>query len=145
MAYHLDKANISIDFIYQMSELHNMVYYLGTQRLIELTTTVSLEYILLGIIQSMEEDFLNWQHFSLVPRHATFGEHGVIELMVVNNQKDYAFKYVNGHPNNTQQQLLSVTGFGVLSQMENGYPTFISEMTLLTAMQLPQLHLPLNT
>jgi len=112
-----------------------MVYYLGTQRLIELTTTVSLEYILLGIIQSMEEDFLNWQHFSLVPRHATFGEHGVIELMVVNNQKDYAFKYVNGHPNNTQQQLLSVTGFGVLSQMENGYPTFISEMTLLTAMR----------
>ena len=69
----------------------------------------------------MEEDFLNWQHFSLVPRRATFGEHGVIELMVVNNQKDYAFKYVNGHPNNTQQQLLSVTGFGVLSQMENGY------------------------
>jgi ornithine cyclodeaminase len=47
----------------------------------------------------------------------------------------YGFKYVNGHPKNTAAGRQTVTAFGVLSHVDSGYPTLISEMTILTAMR----------
>lgn len=47
----------------------------------------------------------------------------------------YAFKYVNGHPGNPAHGLQTVTAFGVLADVYTGYPTFISEMTVLTALR----------
>jgi ornithine cyclodeaminase len=60
---------------------------------------------------------------------------GVIELMPTTDGEQYAFKYVNGHPGNPAQGLQTVTAFGVLADVYTGYPTFLAEMTLLTALR----------
>ena len=60
---------------------------------------------------------------------------GVIELMPASDGQLYAFKYVNGHPKNTSVGLLTVTAFGVLSDVVTGYPLLLSELTLTTALR----------
>ena len=47
----------------------------------------------------------------------------------------YSFKYVNGHPKNTAQGLLTVTAFGVLADVATGYPVLLSELTFTTALR----------
>jgi ornithine cyclodeaminase len=47
----------------------------------------------------------------------------------------YGFKYVNGHPKNTKEGLQTVTAFGLLANVGNGYPVLLSEMTVLTALR----------
>src|ERR1700694_2067203 len=47
----------------------------------------------------------------------------------------YSFKYVNGHPKNTAEGLLTVTAFGVLADVDTGYPLLLSEMTYATALR----------
>jgi ornithine cyclodeaminase len=59
----------------------------------------------------------------------------VIELMPASDGQLYAFKYVNGHPKNTSVGLLTVTAFGVLSDVATGYPLLLSELTLTTALR----------
>jgi ornithine cyclodeaminase len=60
---------------------------------------------------------------------------GVIELMPVADDGAYAFKYVNGHPHNTQVGLPTVMAFGVLAEVDTGYPVLLSELTLTTALR----------
>ena len=50
---------------------------------------------------------------------------GVIELMPACDGQLYAFKYVNGHPKNTAVGLLTVTAFGVLADVQTGYPLLL--------------------
>jgi ornithine cyclodeaminase len=59
----------------------------------------------------------------------------VIELMPTSDGRLYSFKYVNGHPKNTAEGLLTVTAFGVLSDVATGYPLLLSEMTFMTALR----------
>ncbi len=47
----------------------------------------------------------------------------------------YGFKYVNGHPANTKEGLQTVTAFGMLADVETGYPVLLTEMTILTALR----------
>ena len=47
----------------------------------------------------------------------------------------YAFKYVNCHKENPNMNMFSVVGLGVLASTITGYPLFISEMTILTAIR----------
>mgnify|MGYP002683294590 CR=1 FL=1 len=47
----------------------------------------------------------------------------------------YGFKYVNGHPKNMREGRQTVTAFGVLADVGNGYPMLLSEMTILTALR----------
>ena len=47
----------------------------------------------------------------------------------------YGFKYVNGHPANMARGYQTVTAFGVLARVDNGYPVLLSEMTILTALR----------
>jgi ornithine cyclodeaminase len=42
---------------------------------------------------------------------------------------------VNGHPKNTHAGLLTVTAFGVLADVDTGYPRLLSELTLTTALR----------
>ena len=51
----------------------------------------------------------------------------------------YSFKYVNGHPKNTAAGLLTVTAFGVLADVETGYPLLLSELTVTTALRTPEM------
>ena len=47
---------------------------------------------------------------------------GVIELMPTSDNITYSFKYVNGHPSNPARGFQTVTAFGLLADVDNGYP-----------------------
>ncbi|MDM0041665.1 ornithine cyclodeaminase [Variovorax sp. J22G21] len=84
---------------------------------------------------AIEQDFVHWADFDKSARVANHSDIGVIELMPVSNAKSYAFKYVNGHPGNTAQGLYTVMAFGVLADVETGYPVLLSELTVATALR----------
>jgi len=88
-----------------------------------------------ALSQAIEQDFVRWADFDKSARVANHSDIGVIELMPVSNAKSYAFKYVNGHPGNTAQGLYTVMAFGVLADVETGYPVLLSELTVATALR----------
>jgi ornithine cyclodeaminase len=55
--------------------------------------------------------------------------------MPASDGQHYAFKYVNGHPKNTAEGLLTVTAFGMLSAVDTGYPMLLAELTVTTALR----------
>jgi ornithine cyclodeaminase len=88
-----------------------------------------------GLVAYIEQDFLRWELFEKNARLPSYSREGVIELMPTSDGDLYAFKYVNGHPNNTRAGRLTVTAFGVLADVHTGYPLLLSEMTLATALR----------
>lgn len=94
-----------------------------------------VENIITGMVDYLEADYREWERFDKVARVASHTPFGVIELMPTSNGKKYSFKYVNGHPSNPARGFQTVTAFGVLADVDNGYPTFEAEMTLLTALR----------
>ncbi len=107
-------------------DVHNMVRWM---------TQHGPEKIISGMIHYLEEDFSRWASFDKTPRVASHTPFGVIELMPTSDHETYGFKYVNGHPSNPARGFQTVTAFGVLADVHNGYPTFLTEMTLLTALR----------
>lgn len=107
-------------------DVPNMMRWVGDQ---------GAENIIKGMTAALEQDFLRWPMFDKTPRVASHSLEGVIELMPTSDGVTYGFKYVNGHPTNPARGFQTVTAFGVLSDVGNGYPTFISEMTILTALR----------
>jgi ornithine cyclodeaminase len=93
------------------------------------------EKIISGLIDYIESDFRRWESFDRTARVASHTPFGVIELMPTSDYETYGFKYVNGHPNNPARGYQTVTAFGVLADVHNGYPTFLAEMTVLTALR----------
>ncbi|GHG53906.1 ornithine cyclodeaminase [Sinomonas cellulolyticus] len=93
------------------------------------------EEIIASMIDYLEEDFRRWEAFDKTPRVASHTRFGVIELMPTSTEDEYGFKYVNGHPSNPARGYQTVTAFGVLADVHNGYPTFLAEMTVLTALR----------
>jgi ornithine cyclodeaminase len=93
------------------------------------------ERILVHMTEYLAEDFHRWERFEKTPRLASHTPLGVIELMPTSDGELYSFKYVNGHPSNPARGFQTVTAFGVLAQVDNGYPVFLAEMTLLTALR----------
>ena len=87
------------------------------------------------IAEYIEHDFRRWESFDKTPRVAAHSDEGVIELMPTSDGEAYGFKYVNGHPKNMREGYQTVTAFGVLSDVSNGYPTLLTEMTILTALR----------
>lgn len=91
--------------------------------------------VIAEMIEYIEEDFRRWEQFDKCPRVASHTPFGVIELMPTSDHESYGFKYVNGHPSNPTRGFQTVTAFGVLADVHNGYPTFLAEMTVLTALR----------
>ena len=87
------------------------------------------------LIDTLSEDYQNWQAFDKCARIANHIDGGVIELMPISNQHMYSFKYVNGHPKNPLQNKCTVMATGQLSLTATGEPLMFSEMTLLTALR----------
>ena len=112
-----------------------MVDFIGIERVRELVSRKGAARFIEELASEIEADFLRWEAFEKSPRHATHSAVGVIELMPACDGRLYAFKYVNGHPKNTQVGLLTVTAFGVLADVETGYPLLLSELTLTTALR----------
>lgn len=113
----------------------NQVPFVSVDQMMKIVMESGVETILRGVAQNIEEDFKRWELFDKTPRVASHSEIGVIELMPTSDGEIYAFKYVNGHPKNTREGLQTVTAFGVLSDVDSGYPLLISEMTILTALR----------
>tara|TARA_R110002072_G_scaffold35754_3_gene105466 strand:+ start:1048 stop:2100 length:1053 start_codon:yes stop_codon:yes gene_type:complete len=112
-----------------------MVHYASVKNVISLVVDMGPEAFLAGLTSHIEEDFKRWEQYEKAPRIASHSKNGVIELMPASDGVTYGFKLVNGHPKNTASGLQTVTALGVLSDVATGYPTFISEMTLLTALR----------
>jgi len=91
--------------------------------------------IMREMVDYLESDYRRWPSFDKSERVANHTPFGVIELMPISDPDLYAFKYVNGHPFNPARGFQTVTAFGVLADVHNGYPVFLAEMTLLTALR----------
>ncbi len=112
-----------------------MVEYIGVRRLRQLVSRVGTAQFIETLAGEIETDYRHWTQFDKSPRHAIHSPHGVIELMPTSDGRLYSFKYVNGHPKNTAVGLLTVTAFGVLSEVDTGYPLLLSELTFTTALR----------
>lgn len=97
--------------------------------------TVGLKEFMTRLYKNMERDLPRWDEFDKTPRHASFYEQGVIELMPITDKDYYAFKLVNGHPNNPKKHKLTIVATGMLATPSDGFPILITEMTLLTALR----------
>ena len=112
-----------------------MVDFIGIERVQQLVERLGAARFIEELAGEIESDYLRWREFDKSARHATHSPVGVIELMPACDGHLYAFKYVNGHPKNTSVGLLTVTAFGVLSDVATGYPLLLSELTLTTALR----------
>ncbi|MDQ1195476.1 ornithine cyclodeaminase [Agrobacterium sp. SORGH_AS 787] len=113
----------------------NVVPFVSVDHMMKLVLKVGIDTFLRELADVIEEDFLRWESFDKTPRVASHSHEGVIELMPTSDGTLYGFKYVNGHPKNTRDGRQTVTAFGVLSDVGNGYPMLLSEMTILTALR----------
>lgn len=113
----------------------NIVPFVSVDCMMKLVLAVGVEPLLRQLAAYIEADFQRWELFDKSPRVASHSQEGVIELMPTSDGSVYAFKYVNGHPKNTRDGLQTVTAFGVLSDVNSGYPMLLSEMTILTALR----------
>ncbi len=111
------------------------VPFVSVDNMMKLIHHIGIEEMLIGLSDYIEEDFKRWELFDKTPRVASHSEEGVIELMPTSDGEVYGFKYVNGHPKNTKEGLQTVTAFGLLANVGNGYPVLLSEMTILTALR----------
>ncbi|MCV2892002.1 ornithine cyclodeaminase [Lentibacter sp. XHP0401] len=111
------------------------VPFVDVEEMMHLILDIGLETCLADLTNYIEEDFRRWPLFDKTPRVAAHSSNGVIELMPTSDGQEYAFKYVNGHPGNMKKGLQTVTAFGLLADVESGYPLLLSEMTLLTALR----------
>lgn len=113
----------------------NIVPFVSVDHMMRLVNTIGVERFLTDLAAYIEEDFRRWELFDKTPRVASHSMDGVIELMPTSDGQLYGFKYVNGHPKNTRNGRQTVTAFGVLADVGNGYPMLLTEMTILTALR----------
>jgi ornithine cyclodeaminase len=112
-----------------------MVRFVGVQNAVRWIQSNGLEKILAELGTYVADDYRRWESFEKAPRVASHSAIGVIELMPTSDGQLYGFKYVNGHPSNPAKGLQTVTAFGVLADVDSGYPLLVAEMTLLTALR----------
>lgn len=112
-----------------------LVPFVSVDNMMKLVHHIGIETMLTDLASYIEADFKRWALFDKTPRVASHSAEGVIELMPTSDGEVYGFKYVNGHPKNTKDGLQTVTAFGLLANVGNGYPVLLSEMTLLTALR----------
>ncbi len=113
----------------------NLVPFVSVDHMMKLVLNLGIEQVLIDLVAEIEADFRRWPLFDKTPRIASHSDIGVIELMPTSDGQTYGFKYVNGHPANMKKGLQTVTAFGLLADVETGYPVLLSEMTILTALR----------
>ena len=112
-----------------------LVPFVSVDHMMQLIHHIGLADMLRGLAAYIEDDFKRWELFDKTPRVASHSAEGVIELMPTSDGETYGFKYVNGHPKNTADGLQTVTAFGLLADVNTGYPVLLTEMTMLTALR----------
>jgi ornithine cyclodeaminase len=112
-----------------------MTRYIDVNDIRQLLRTIGPETFIHTLADYIRADYLRWPQFDKSPRTAAHSPEGVIELMPVADHALYGFKYVNGHPNNTRANMLTVMAFGVLADVATGVPLLLSEFTIMTALR----------
>lgn len=112
-----------------------MTGFVGVGNMVRWLAAAGPERVVAEMARYVEADFRRWESFDKTARVASHTPFGVIELMPTSDAELYAFKYVNGHPANPARGFQTVTAFGALADVHNGYPVFLAEMTLLTALR----------
>lgn len=112
-----------------------MVQFVGVPQIKRIVAQVGIDTVLKRMVEYLEADFRRWDRFERIPRLASHSLGGVIELMPTQDDALYSFKYVNGHPYNFERGLQTVVAIGLMAEVETGYPVFLSEMTILTALR----------
>jgi ornithine cyclodeaminase len=112
-----------------------MVDYIGVSDIRRIVNALGPAGFMERLAAEIEADYRRWPEFENAPRLASHSPVGVIELMPATDGTLYSFKYVNGHPKNTAEGLLTVTAFGVLADVDTGYPLLLSELTVTTALR----------
>jgi ornithine cyclodeaminase len=112
-----------------------MTRFLDVPATYRLVADIGVPRFLSELAETIRADYLRWSDFDKSPRLACHSQVGVIELMPVADSKLFAFKYVNGHPINAERGIHTVMAFGALAEVETGYPLFLSELTLTTALR----------
>ncbi|MGB0798427.1 MAG: ornithine cyclodeaminase [Planktomarina sp.] len=112
-----------------------MVPFVSVDNMMRIVNTIGPAQMIAEIADYIEADFKRWDQFDKTPRVAAHSKEGVIELMPTSDGETYGFKYVNGHPANMARGFQTVTAFGLLARVDNGYPVLLSEMTILTALR----------
>ncbi len=112
-----------------------MTRFIDVATMADLVAECGLETFLGDLADALAADFMRWPEFDKSARVASHSEVGVIELMPAADRQRYAFKYVNGHPSNTRRGLYTVMAFGVLADVDTGWPVLLSELTLATALR----------
>lgn len=112
-----------------------MVPFVSVENMMKIINGIGPARAMAEIADYIEDDFKRWELFDKTPRVAAHSDEGVIELMPTSDGETYGFKYVNGHPANMARGFQTVTAFGVLARVDNGYPVLLSEMTILTALR----------
>ncbi len=112
-----------------------LVPFVSVENMMRLVNAMGPARFMRALAGYIEADFKRWPEFDKTPRVASHSHDGVIELMPTADAENYGFKYVNGHPKNQREGYQTVTAFGVLSSVSNGYPILLSEMTVLTALR----------
>jgi ornithine cyclodeaminase len=118
-----------------MKSTLNIVPFVSVDKMMKLVLHLGIERVLTDLAEYVEADFRRWEAFDKTPRVASHSAVGVIELMPTSDGEMYGFKYVNGHPKNTRAGLQTVTAFGLLADVDTGYPVLLTEMTILTALR----------
>ena len=118
-----------------MTRKLNVVPFVSVDNMMKLVLHLGVERVMTEIAACIETDFRRWPLFDKTPRLASHSDVGVIELMPTSDGKMYGFKYVNGHPKNMREGLQTVTAFGLLADVNTGYPILLTEMTILTALR----------
>ena len=112
-----------------------MTRFIDVATMADLVAECGLETFLGDLADALAADFVRWPEFDKSARVASHSEVGVIELMPAADRQRYAFKYVNGHPANTRRGLYTVMAFGVLADVDTGWPVLLSELTLAPALR----------
>src|SRR5579862_9712720 len=112
-----------------------VVDYIGVTDIQNLVQSMGAGVFMERLAAEIESDYRRWGEFEKSARLASHSTHGVIELMPTSDGHLYSFKYVNGHPRNTSVGLLTVMAFGVLADVDTGYPLLLSELTVTTALR----------
>lgn len=112
-----------------------MVPFISVDNMMKIINAIGPSRMMAEIGGYIEDDFRRWDLFDKTPRIAAHSKEGVIELMPTSDGETYGFKYVNGHPANMARGFQTVTAFGMLARVDNGYPILLSEMTILTALR----------
>ena len=105
-----------------------LVPFVSVENMMRLVHHIGIERMLLELTDAIEADFRRWEIFDKTPRIASHSRDGVIELMPTSDGEIYGFKYVNGHPKNSNEGLQTVTALGLLAEVSSGYPVLLTEI-----------------